>query len=83
MGLANGGIDDLEHTDGESSCFTSTRLRLGDGVATLADLDDSSRLDGRRRLVAICVDATEEVLWIMSVLQSRLAQGDYLSGAYP
>jgi hypothetical protein len=47
LGLANGRIDDLEHTDRESRSFTGTRLCLGDSVAAFADLHNSTRLDGR------------------------------------
>jgi len=62
LSLAHSGIDDLKNGDGEGGSFTSTGLGLGDGVATLADLDDSARLNGRGRLVSICVDSTKQVL---------------------
>ncbi|KAI6751992.1 hypothetical protein HG531_006688 [Fusarium graminearum] len=60
--LANRGVDDLQHTDGKGSSLSSTGLSLGDGVATLADLDDGSRLNSGRRLVSVSVDTAKEVL---------------------
>ncbi|KAI6762674.1 hypothetical protein HG530_008654 [Fusarium avenaceum] len=46
--LSDCGIDDLQHTDRESSSLSGTGLGLGNGVATLADLDDGSRLNSGR-----------------------------------
>lgn len=63
LGLAHGGIDDLEHADGECRRLTSTGLGLGDGIATLADLDDCARLDGGGGFVAICVDASKKIFY--------------------
>lgn len=60
--LAHGGVDHLQHRDGEGRRLARTRLRLGDGVASLADLDDGSRLDGRGRFIAIGVDTSKKVL---------------------
>lgn len=68
LGLADGGVDDLEDRDGECRSFTGTRLSLGDGVSAFAYLDDSTRLHGRRGLVAICVNSTEEVFCAHVVL---------------
>lgn len=62
LGFTDGSVDDLEHTDGEGRGLTSTGLRLGDGVATLADLDDGTGLDSRRRLISIGVDSAQERL---------------------
>lgn len=62
LGLAHGGIDDLEDRDTESGRLTGTGLRLSDGVAALANLDNGTTLDGGGRLVAVSVDAAEEVL---------------------
>lgn len=61
LGLTDGGVDNLEDRDGEGRGFTCTGLCLGDGVAAFADLNDGTRLDSRRGLVAIGVNSTEEV----------------------
>ena len=62
LGLAHGGVDDLEHADREGGRLTRAGLGLGDGVAALADLHDGARLHGRGGFVAVGVDAAEEVL---------------------
>lgn len=67
LGLTNSSVDDLEDRNGECRGFTSTRLSLGDGVAAFANLDDCTRLHGRRRLVAICINSTEEVFCVHAV----------------
>jgi hypothetical protein len=38
----------LQHADRESGRLSGTGLGLGNGVATLADLDDGSRLNSGR-----------------------------------
>jgi hypothetical protein len=43
---------------------------LSDGVATLADLDNGARLNGRGRFIAVCVDTTEQVLLQVHGLES-------------
>ena len=60
--LADGGVDDLKHRDRESGRFTGTGLGLGDGVATLADLNDSAGLDSGGGLISVGVDTTEQRL---------------------
>lgn len=62
LGLADGGVDNLKHRNRESGCFAGTGLGLGDGVATLADLNDGAGLDSGRRLVSVGVDTTKERL---------------------
>jgi len=44
--LANSSLEDLKNTDREGCRLASSRLRLSDSIATLAYLDDSSRLYG-------------------------------------
>lgn len=60
--LAHGGVDDLQDGDGEGSRLSRPGLRLSNGVAAFADLHNGTRLHGRRRLVAVCVDAAQQVL---------------------
>ena len=62
LSFANGGVDDLKHTDRESRRFTRTGLGLGDSIATFANLDDCSRLDCGGRLVTVRIDTSEEIL---------------------
>ena len=40
-----GCVDDLKDGNGEGGCFTSTRLRLGNGVSAFAYLDDRTGLN--------------------------------------
>lgn len=79
LSLTDGGVDDLEDRYGECRGFTSTGLCLGDGVTAFADLDDGTRLDGRRGLITIGVNSTEEVFCahVVSTRESRrIAGGD-------
>ena len=59
LGLADGGVDDLKHRDREGGRFTGTGLGLGDGVATLADLNDGAGLDSGGGLISVGVDTAE------------------------
>lgn len=70
LGLAHGGIDDLEHRDRKSGCFTGTGLGLGDGIATLADLNNGAGLDSRGGLISVGVDTAKETLCFQNRLVS-------------
>lgn len=61
--LADSGVDDLEHTDGEGCGFSGTRLGLRNGISALADLDDGTRLNSRWGFVAIGIDSAKETLY--------------------
>lgn len=77
--FADDGIDDLEDTDREGSSLTSTGLRLGNGIATFADLNNGTGLDSRRRLITISIDTTEKALLQVHVLEGR-SNSDLLRG---
>ena len=77
--LAYGRIDDLEHTDGESSSFTSTRLGLGDGVAAFAYLHDGARLDGGGGFIAVCIDTTKKVLFQVHLQSASVRKCDQMA----
>lgn len=62
LGLAHGRVNNLQHADREGGCLSRAGLGLRDGVASLANLDNGSRLDGGRGFIAVSVDAAEEVL---------------------
>lgn len=62
LGFADGRIDDLEHTNGESRSLAGSGLRLGNCIAALADLDDGTGLNSRGRLVTVSVDSTKKRL---------------------
>lgn len=69
--LAHSCINDLEYRDGEGCCLSGSGLRLSNGVATFADLHNRTRLHSRRRLVSICVDAAQQVLFQVHGLEGR------------
>jgi hypothetical protein len=71
LGLAYSCVDDLQNGDGEGGSLSGSGLSLSDGVATFADLDNGSRLYSRGRLVAVCIDASQQVLLQMHSLESR------------
>ena len=79
MRLAHGGVDDLEDTDAEGGGLSCSGLGLGDGVATLADLDNGSRLHSGRRLVSVGVDAAKQVFLEVHGLEGG-RDGDLLGG---
>lgn len=60
--LADSGIDDLEHADGEGRRLSGTRLGLRNGVSALADLHDGTRLNSRWRLIAVGIDSAKKAL---------------------
>ena len=62
LALLDVAVDLLQSRDGESSGLASSGLGLGDGVATLADLDDGAGLDSRGGFITVGVDASKEVL---------------------
>lgn len=62
LSLAHGGVNNLQHADREGGCLSRAGLGLRDGVASLADLDNGSRLDGGGRFIAVSVDAAEKIL---------------------
>ena len=68
----HGGVDDLQDADAEGGCLASARLRLRNGIATLAYLNDGTRLHRRRRLIAVSIDAAQKVLF--QVLMQLLAR---------
>jgi hypothetical protein len=54
--------DALQHTNGEGTSLTSTRLSLGNCVLALDQRQDALGLNGGRVLKTIAIDATQYVL---------------------
>lgn len=77
--LADIRINDLQNRDREGRRFTRSRLGLRNGIATFADLHDGARLHRGGGFVAVSVDAAEEVLFQMHVLEGR-SHRDLLGG---
>lgn len=62
LGLVDGEIDLLQHSDGEGGGLSGSRLGLGDNVSSLAQWQDGALLDSGRLLKTIGVDSTKELL---------------------
>ena len=62
LGLTHSRVDDLQNGNGEGGRLSRARLGLSNGVAALTDLHNGARLHGGRRLVAVRVDASQQVL---------------------
>lgn len=55
-------VNTLEHTNGESTSLTSTRLSLGNGVLTLNNWEDTFGLNGGWVLKTVTIDTTKDLL---------------------
>jgi len=67
--LAHYCINHLQNTNRERCGLAGTRLGLCNRIAAFANLHDRSRLYCWRRLVSICVNSSQQVLFQMHVLK--------------
>lgn len=61
LGFVYSGIDDLEYINGESCCFISIGLGLGNGIVIFVNLNDSFGLDGGWWFVVVGIDIMKEI----------------------
>lgn len=55
-------VNALEHTNGEGTSLTSTRLSLSDGILTLDKREDTFGLNGRGVLETVSIDTSKDAL---------------------
>mmetsp|Transcript_16527 Transcript_16527/g.42337 ORF Transcript_16527/g.42337 Transcript_16527/m.42337 type:complete len:454 (+) Transcript_16527:479-1840(+) len=70
LAIAVAQVDVLQQADAESGGLASARLRLRDGVAHHQQRLDRTLLDGRRLLETVRVDASEQVLLEVHVVEA-------------
>merc|ERR1719266_883089 len=63
------GVNLLQDGDGKGGGLTGTRLSLGDNIHALDTRDNGSLLDSRRLLETIGIDASEELLLQVHVIE--------------